>query len=83
MNPIPSRNIKGANKNLSVQEYRSRLFSYMFDSYMESHQVSGFSNTPIIINGDGYRLFMHLIARSKHQSIVDVIKDDVLEGWGK
>ena len=74
---------KGANKNLSVQEYRSRLFSYMFDSYMESHQVSGFSNTPIIINGDGYRQFMHLIARSKHQSIVDVIKDDVLEGWGK
>ena len=55
----------------------------MFDSYMESHQVSGFSNTPIIINGDGYRQFMHLIARSKHQSIVDVIKDDVLEGWGK
>ena len=26
---------------------------------------------------------MHLIARNKHQSIVDVIKDDVLEGWGK
>ena len=83
MNPIPSRNTKGANKNLSVQEYRSRLFSYMFDSYMESHQVSGFSNTPIIINGEGYRQFMHLIARNKHQSIVDVIKDDVLEGWGK
>lgn len=34
MNPIPSRNTKGANKNLSLQEYRSRLFSYMFDTYM-------------------------------------------------
>jgi len=26
---------------------------------------------------------MHLIARDKHQSIVDLIKADVLEGWGK
>lgn len=83
MNPIPSRNTKGANKNLSVQEYRSRLFSYMFDSYMESHQVSGFSNTPVIINGEGYSQFMHLIARNKHQPIVDIIKNDVLVGWGK
>ena len=55
----------------------------MFGSYMDSHQVSGFSNTPIIINGDGYKQFMHLIARNKHQAIVDIIKDDVLEGWGK
>ena len=83
MNPIPSRNTKGANKNLSVQEYRSRLFSYMFDTYMVSHQVSGFSNTPIIISGEGYKQFMHLIARDSHQSIVDLIKADVLEGWGK
>ena len=83
MNPIPSRNTKGANKNLSVQEYRSRLFSYMFDSYMTSHQVSGFSNTPIIINGEEYKQFMHLIARDSHQSIVELIKADVLEGWGK
>ena len=27
--------------------------------------------------------FMHLIARDSHQSIVDMIKADVLEGWGK
>lgn len=50
---------------------------------MVSHQVSGFTNTPIIIYGEGYSQFMHLIARDKHQSIVDSIKNDVLEGWGK
>lgn len=83
MNPIPSRNTKGSNKELSVQEYRSKLFSHIFDSYMVSHQVSGFTNTPIIICGEGYSQFMHLIARDKHQSIVDSIKNDVLEGWGK
>ena len=83
MNPIPSRNTKGSNKDLSVQEYRSKLFSHIFDSYMVSHQVSGFTNTPIIIRGEGYSQFMHLIARDKHQSVVDSIKNDVLEGWGK
>lgn len=83
VNPIPSRNVKGSNKDIPVQEYRSRLFSYMFESYMESHQVSGFSNTPIIIDGEGYLQYMHLIARSNHQSTVDLIKNDVIEGWGK
>ena len=37
----------------------------------------------VIINGEGYCQFMHLIARNKHQTIVDIIKNDVLEGWGK
>lgn len=83
MNPIPSRNMRGANKELSVQEYRSTLFSHIFDTYMYSHQVSGITNTPVIINGEGYKQFMHLIARAKHQTIVDLIKDDVIEGWGK
>ena len=83
MNPIPSRNLRGANKELSVQEYRSTLFSHIFDTYMYSHQVSGITNTPVIINGEGYKQFMHLIARAKHQAIVDLIKDDVIEGWGK
>lgn len=83
MNPIPSRNMKGANKELSVQEYRSTLFSHIFDTYMYSHQVSGISNTPIIIKGEGYAQFMHLIAREKHQNVVDIIKDDVILGWGK
>lgn len=83
MNPIPSRNTKGANKNLSVQEYRSNLFSHIFNSYMLSHQVSGISNTPIIIRGEGYTQYMHLIARDKHRSIVELVKEDIVEGWGK
>ena len=83
MNPIPFRNTKGSNRNLPVQEYRSRLFSHIFDSYMYSHQVNGISNTPIIITGEGYTQYMRLIARDQHQPIVELIRDDVLEGWGK
>ena len=82
MNPIPSRN-KGANKDLSVQEYRSNLFTHIFNSYMLSHQVTGISNTRIIIRGKGYTQYMHLIARDKHRPIVDLVKEDILEGWGK
>ena len=41
MTPIPSRNINSGNKDLPVNEYRSRLFTHIFDSYMSSHQVSG------------------------------------------
>lgn len=83
MNPIPSRNTKGANKDMSVQEYRSTLFSHLFNSYMLSHQVSGITNTPIIIKGDGYTQYMHLIARESHRSIVELVKEDVIKGWGK
>ena len=50
---------------------------------MHSHQVSGFSNTPIRINGDGYVQFMHLIARNEFLPIVDLIRNDILTGWGK
>ena len=83
MNPIPSRNTKGSNRDISVQEYRSRLFSHIFDTYMNSHRVSGFSNTPIRIKGDGYIQFMHLIARDELLPIVDLIRDDIIEGWSK
>ena len=32
MNPIPSRNANSDNRNLPVNEYRSRLFTHIFDS---------------------------------------------------
>lgn len=47
MTPIPSRNKNSDNKDMPVNEYRSRLFTHIFDSYMISHQVSGVINTPI------------------------------------
>lgn len=87
MMPIPSRNISSDNKNLPVNEYRSRLFSHIFDSYMSSHQVSGVTNTPIRLdnyeNGMGYSIFLHLIARDRHSDIVEMIKDDIKEVSGK
>ena len=87
MTPIPSRNINSENKDMPVNEYRSRLFTHIFDSYMTSHQVSGVVNTPIRLdnyeNGMGYSLFFHFIAREIHSDIIEMLKEDIKEVSGK
>lgn len=87
MTPIPSRNTNSDNRDLPVNEYRSRLFTHIFDSYMSSHQVSGVTNTPIRLdnyeNGFGYSLFFHLIARDKHNDIVEMLKEEICVISGK
>lgn len=87
MTPIPSRNKNSDNKNMPVNEYRSRLFTHIFDSYMTSHQVSGVINTPIQLdnyeNGIGYSLFFHFIAREIHSDIVELLKEDIRDVSGK
>jgi hypothetical protein len=47
MTPIPSRNKNSDNINMPVNEYRSKLFTHIFDTYMNSHQISGVVNMPI------------------------------------
>ena len=87
MTPIPSRNKNSDNKDMPVNEYRSRLFTHIFDSYMISHQVSGVINTPIQLDnyedGVGYSLFFHFIAREIHRDIVEMLKEDIKEVSGK
>ena len=85
--PIPSRNKYSDNKNMPVNEYRSKLFSHIFDTYMTSHQVSGVTNTPIQLdnyeNGVGYSLYFHFIARDIHSDIVEMLKEDIRDVSGK
>ncbi len=87
MMPIPSRNKSSENRDMPVNEYRSRLFSHIFDTYMISHQVSGVTNTPIQLdnyeNGRGYSLFFHFIARDIHSDIIEMLKADIREVSGK
>lgn len=72
---------------MPVNEYRSKLFTHIFDSYMINHQVSGVINTPIQLDnyedGVGYSLFFHFIAREIHSDIVEMLKDDIKEVSGK
>ena len=54
---------------------------------MSSHMVSGVTNTPIrldnYVDGNGYSLFFHFIARDIHNDIVELLKDDIKEVSGK
>lgn len=85
--PIPSRNTHSENKDLTVNEYRSRLFTRIFDTYISSHQVTGVTNTPIRLdnyeNGVGYSIFIHLIARDKYADLVKMLKDNITKVSGK
>ena len=87
MNPIPSRNENSDNRDLPVNEYRSRLFTHIFDTYMSSHQVTGVTNTPIRLDnyggGMGYSIFSHLIARDCHNDVVELLKENIREVSGK
>jgi len=87
MLPIPSRNTNSDNRYMPVNEYRSRLFTHIFDTYMSSHFVSGITNTPIRLDnyedGIGYSLFFHFIARDNHSDIVELLKNDIIEVSGK
>ena len=87
MNPIPSRNQNSDNSDIPVNEYRSRLFTDIFNTYMTSHQVSGVVNTPIQLdnfeNGVGYSLYFHLIARDIHSDVVEMLKDTIRDVSGK
>lgn len=85
--PIPARNKKSKHSDIPVNEYRSKLFSRMFNTYMSSHQVSGVADIPIRLdnyeNGMGYSLFFHFIARKHHYDIVELLKEDIKEVSGK
>lgn len=83
MNPIPSRNENSSHKRMSVQEYRSRLFSRLFNTYVSSHHIQDVINYPIRIDGEGYSYFVHIIARLRHVNVVECIGEDVLKGFGK
>lgn len=83
MNPIPSRNKKSSYSKISVQEYRSRLFTRLFNTFIRTRQITGVFNYPIRIDGVGYSYFMHIIARESHKNIVKILNDDIFEGFGK
>lgn len=60
--------------NMLPQEYRSRLFSRMFDLYIRTHKdLSGFINHKVEIedpDNPENRQFAHFICRTKHERAV-------------
>ncbi|MBQ0073924.1 MAG: hypothetical protein KBT34_06995 [Prevotella sp.] len=77
LNEIPN-----ANRSISPQEYRSRLFSRMFDRYINSHGVEGLVDTPIIIkDAVGNNQYVHIISRDIHIASVNYLVNFIEEGF--
>lgn len=67
---------------LLPQEYRSKLFSKMFEWYVRSHKLKGFINYKVEIehpDNSASRQFAHFICREKHQEAVATIGHLLME----
>ena len=62
-------------KNLPVQEYRSRLFSLMFERYVSQHDLKGFSNKVVEIEGIAENFYFHVISRKEHLKYAEMIAE--------
>ena len=70
-------------KNLSVQEYRSILFSQMFDRYVSQHHLENVSLAVLTIEGVEETYYVHIVARSEHLRYISQINDGIQRDFGK
>lgn len=69
----PDTDVRRNHKNMLPQEYRSRLFSRMFDRYVEARKISDLINHRVTIENPKNptdRQFAHFICRKEHQKAV-------------
>ena len=70
-------------KKISVQEYRSRLFSAMFNRYVSQHHLHDFCNHVVEVEGGSEPFFFHIIYRKEHEAFADMIADGYQKDFGK
>ena len=75
-------NAKKKAEGYSVQYYRNRLFSNLFQK-LQSLLSIRVVDLPICIDACGNEMYIHLIARAEHLDVASRIKLDVLEGFSK
>lgn len=69
-------------KNMTVQEYRSRMFSAMFKRYVSQQQLD-VCDDEIKINGVTEPFFFHVIYHKRHQHYAEMIADGHIKDFGK
>lgn len=81
MDDVPM-NLRKKNSGVSVQKYRSMLFSLLFEKqtkYLPLDVV----NVPIFFDFMGHETYIHILAREEHIQFVDIIKNDIKQGFDK
>ncbi|MCI8999182.1 MAG: hypothetical protein HFJ95_09365 [Muribaculaceae bacterium] len=66
-------------KNLMPQEYRSRLFSCMFDMYVKANGISNIINYGIKIEDNNIPRFAHFITQEKYLPAVKLLGNIIME----
>lgn len=70
-------------KNMTVQEYRSRLFSAMFKRYISQQRHFDVCDDEIKINGVAEPFFFHVIYHRHHQHYAEMISQGHVKDFGK
>lgn len=70
-------------KDMSVQEYRSRIFSAMFKRYVSQEQQLDVCDDEIKINGVTEPFFFHVIYHRQHQHYAEMIAEAHIKDFGK
>lgn len=65
------------------QEYRSQLFSLMFQRYLLNHGVQDVIDVTLVIKQDFRPIFMHLISRKEHSHYIERFKAYIIDNYGK
>lgn len=78
---VPMSKVK-RKEGLTVQKYRSQLFSKMFERQMKDYPLSVI-NYPVFFEACGNEVYIHLLAQNKYLKYVDIIKNDVTECYSK
>jgi hypothetical protein len=70
-------------KKMSVQEYRSRIFSAMFKHYVFLNRQDGYRNKVVKIEGYAEDYYFHVIYHERHQRYADMIAEGHQKDFGK
>lgn len=79
LSPIPS-----SKKQIPCQQYRSILFTRMFERYISKHEsVMDMTQTVVAIEGTCETYYVHLIARKEQMHYVQLLSEDIKTGFSK
>ena len=70
-------------KDMTVQEYRSRMFSAMFKRYVSQQQLLDICDDEIKIDGVAEPFFFHVIYHKRHQQFAEMIAEGHIKDFGK
>ncbi len=70
-------------KNMTVQEYRSRMFSAMFKRYVSQQEQMDLCDDEIKIDGVAEPFFFHVIYHKQHQHYAEMIAEGHIKDFGK